>query len=328
MVTYSFLPLIILILLLLAIILYFLPVTLPIPDNAKSVIKTLHSYAILLAFSLTIRFWPPSGYEAALLEGGGGGGGMEINFGDSDTGAGDNFKSEVLDVKNVNQVTQTAASESPDEIISDDNENTTDAVVAKVTKPEKTKPTTKPNVKPVENPKPKVNNNANDALSSILGGKNKGGDGDDKSGGNKGKPNGNINSNGYYGDGGSGGGTGGGNGSGNGTGSGSGSGSGSGGGNGSGIGNGSGYSLGNRKALTKPQPNYTCNEEGRVVVKITVDRSGNVVIAEPGFKGTTNSAKCLLDEAKKAAMQTKWQPNADAPEKQVGSITYNYKLRD
>lgn len=328
MVTYSFLPLIVLILLLLAIILYYLPLHLPMPDNVKSVIKTLHAYAILLAFSLTIRFWPPSGYEAALLEGGGGGGGMEINFGDSETGAGDNYKSEVLDVKNVNQNTQVATPDTPEEIIADDNNNTTDAVVPIVKQPDKTKPVTKPNIKPIENPKPKVNNNANDALSSILGGKNTGGDGDDKLGGNKGRPNGNINSNGYYGDGGSGGGKGGGNGTGNGTGNGSGSGSGSGGGNGSGVGNGSGYSLGNRKALTKPQPNYTCNEEGRVVVKITVDRVGNVIVAEPGFKGTTNSAKCLLDEAKKAALATKWQPNADAPEKQVGSITYNYKLRD
>lgn len=47
-------------------------------------------------------------------------------------------------------------------------------------------------------------------------GSNKGGDGDDKVAGNKGKAGGSLSSNGYYGTGGSGGGTGGGNGTGNG----------------------------------------------------------------------------------------------------------------
>ena len=56
--------------------------------------------------------------------------------------------------------------------------------------------------------KPKVSKNADDALSSILG--NKGGDGNDSKGGNKGSANGNLDSNGYYGNG-SGAGSGGGN---------------------------------------------------------------------------------------------------------------------
>ena len=84
--------------------------------------------------------------------------------------------------------------------------------------------------------------------------------------------------------------------------------------------------LGNRKALSKPVPNYTCNEEGKVAVQISVDQSGNVVAAKPGVRGTTNAAKCLLDEAKNAAMRTRWEPDSNAAEKQVGLIIYNFSL--
>ena len=172
--------------------------------------------------------------------------------------------------------------------------------------------------------KPKVSNTTNDALSSLLKGSNKGGDGDDKTAGNKGKSNGSLSATSYYGNGGSGGGTGGGNGTGNGIGNGSGYGAGSGGGSGNGIGG--GYSLGNRRAISKPAPKYTCNEEGKVVVEVSVDRNGKTVSAIAGIKGTTNTAKCLLEQAKSAALNTKWDASSDAPEKQVGKIVYNFNL--
>lgn len=260
----------------------------------------------------------------AELAGGGGGGGVTVNFGDSDIGSGANYKSEVLQVKN--HTKQTPTKTKPDEAILSQENSTEESVV--IPHKEKTKkPVTvvKVEPKPVV-VKPKVSNNTNDALSSILKGSNKGGDGDDKAAGNKGKSNGSLNSNGYYGSGGSGGGTGGGNGTGTGIGTGSGYGSGSGGGNGSGSGGGSGYSLGNRKAVSKPAPKYTCNEEGKVVVEVSVDRNGRTINAIAGIKGTTNTARCLLDQARIAAMNTKWDASSDAPEKQVGKIVYNFNL--
>ncbi|RZM22575.1 MAG: energy transducer TonB, partial [Pedobacter sp.] len=131
------------------------------------------------------------------------------------------------------------------------------------------------------------------------------------------------------GDGGSGGGSGGGTGSGNGTGTGPGSGSGSGGGSGAGRGTGVGnYQLAGRKVLAKPQPRYTCNEQGTVVVEISVDKDGRVTGAQAGVRGTTNSAKCLLDQAKDAALKTKFDSSDSAPEKQVGKIVYNFKLTE
>ncbi|RKS89720.1 outer membrane transport energization protein TonB [Flavobacterium limicola] len=292
-------------------------------DQKKSLALSILLYATMLLILFFIRFWPPANMDE--LAGGGGGGGVTVNFGDSDLGSGANYKSEVLEVKN--QTKQTPAKSTPDEAILSQ-ENSSEETVVIPTKEKTKKPTVvvKEETKPVV-VKPKVSNNTNDALSSILKGSNKGGDGDDKAAGNKGKTNGSLSSNGYYGTGGSGGGTGGGNGTGTGIGTGSGYGSGSGGGSGSGSGGGVGYSLGNRKALSKPKPNSDCSDEtGIVVVEITVDKNGNTISAVPGIRGTTITAKCLKDQAKMAAMNTKWSTSSNGPEKQVGKIIYNFNL--
>ncbi|TRX24985.1 energy transducer TonB [Flavobacterium franklandianum] len=287
-------------------------------DQKKSLAISVLLYGTLLMILFFIRFWPPSNLEE--LIGAGGGGGVTVNFGDSDFGSGANYKSEVLNVKN--QAKQTPAKSTPDEsILSQENSTEESVVIPQKEKPLKPTPVLKEEPKPVV-VKPRVSNNTNDALSSIMKGSNKGGDGDDKTAGNKGKANGSLSSNGYYGSGGSGGGTGGGNGTGNGIGTGSGYGAGSGG----GSGNGSGYSLGNRKAISKPAPKYTCNESGKVVVEVSVDRNGRTIDAIAGIKGTTNTAKCLLDQARIAAMNTRWDASSDAPEKQVGKIVYNFNL--
>lgn len=170
--------------------------------------------------------------------------------------------------------------------------------------------------------KPDVSNATKDALSSLMNGS-KGGTGN---GGNSNNANGGLSgSGGYYGVG-NGSGTGSGNGSGVGPGSGSGTGGGTGSGTGTGVGGGIGYSLEGRAALVKPVPKYLCNEVGKVVVEVWVDQSGNTIEARAGIKGSTNTVKCLLDQARIAAMQTKWQPNPKAPDKQVGQIVYNFSL--
>lgn len=290
-------------------------------NQRKSILISVLLYGLLLLILFFIRFWPPANLEE--LTGGGGGGGVTVNFGDSDLGSGANYKSEVLDVHN--QAKQTPTQTTPDEsILSQENTTEESVVIPQKEKPLKPTPVVKEEPKPVVVAKPKVSNNTNDALASIMKGSNKGGDGDDKTAGNKGKANGSLSSNGYYGTGGSGGGTGGGNGTGNGIGTGSGYGAGSGG--GSGNGSGGGYSLGNRKAISKPAPKYTCNESGKVVVEVSVDRNGRTTSAIAGVKGSTNTASCLLEQAKIAAMNTRWDASSDAPEKQVGKIVYNFNL--
>jgi outer membrane biosynthesis protein TonB len=303
--------------------------TIPASDKRKSLALTIVIYALFLLLLFFIRFWPPSNVTEMLLAGGGGGGGVTVNFGDTEFGSGNNFQSKALEVKNNVKQAVSKPVEPEEKIIAQENStDKNDVVIAQkpITKKPKVEVIKKEEIKqPVVEEKSKVNKNTNDALANILKGGNKGGDGNTSSQGNQGSSNGSISS-GAYGMGGTGGGTGGGGGTGNGTGSGAGSGSGSGGGSGSGSGGGVGYSLGDRKALSKPAPKYVCNEEGKVVVEVSVDRNGNTISVIPGVKGTTNTASCLLNQAKIAAMNTKWQASDDAPERQVGKIVYSFSL--
>ena len=75
-----------------------------------------------------------------------------------------------------------------------------------------------------------------------------------------------------------------------------------------------------------PLPTYDVNEDGIVVVTITVDKDGNVTRAAAGAKGTTTLNKMLHDAAEKAARQAKFTRNPNAIE-QTGTITYIFKLQ-
>ena len=94
---------------------------------------------------------------------------------------------------------------------------------------------------------------------------------------------------------------------------------------GSGSGSG-GYGLSGRTLASKTAYKQECNEEGRVVVQIEVDRSGKVIKATPGVRGTTNNSSCLLEPARKTAMAHRWNPDNKAPDRQVGFVVVNFKL--
>jgi len=94
-----------------------------------------------------------------------------------------------------------------------------------------------------------------------------------------------------------------------------------------GVGNGgAGYGLKGRSLADSGKVPQECNEAGVVWVRITVDRSGKVVKAEPGVKGTTNNAPCLLEPARKTAMLHKWNSDSNAPAQQIGFVVVNFKL--
>jgi outer membrane biosynthesis protein TonB len=78
--------------------------------------------------------------------------------------------------------------------------------------------------------------------------------------------------------------------------------------------------------LSKPIEQPECQEEGIVVVRITVDKNGKVISAIPGVKGSTNTAACLLKPAKAAALKTTWNADSKAPTKQTGTIIYKFSL--
>lgn len=95
-----------------------------------------------------------------------------------------------------------------------------------------------------------------------------------------------------------------------------------------GLGGGNGiiFSLGGRKNLNLPKPEFNVPEEGIVVVEIMVDQTGRVIAATPGKQGSTTTNRTLLAAAKKAALESKFNSKGDAPERQIGTITYHFKL--
>ena len=284
-------------------------------DKKKSAVLSVVVFFCLILLLHFLRFWPPSNLTE-LVNAEGGGGGVTVNFGDTDFGSNANFLNKNPEQKHTETAVKKVAS-AAEELLTSQN-STTDIIVAAPTNKQKAKlplPIT-PDIKPTETKKPIVKK-VDDALANLLKGNSKAGDGTTKNSGNQGRTNGDLNS-GNYSNKGSGGGVGNGNGIGSGQGDGSGSGKGS--------GSGSGYALGNRKALSKPSPNYTCNEEGKVVVEISVNRSGQVISAKAGVQGTTNTAGCLLSQAKIAALNTKWESSNDAPDIQTGKIIYNFSL--
>lgn len=99
-------------------------------------------------------------------------------------------------------------------------------------------------------------------------------------------------------------------------------------GEGSGTGNkGISYNLEGRGFQSLPSPKYDYQGEGRVVVDVSVDRTGRVIQAIPGTKGSTTLDEYLLKVAKDAAMQAKFDAKPDAPQVQKGTITYNFILK-
>ena len=96
---------------------------------------------------------------------------------------------------------------------------------------------------------------------------------------------------------------------------------------GGGIGtNGIAYQLGGRTISEIKKPNYDSQQQGKVVVTIRVGRNGKVISATPGAKGSTTTNAYLYSKAKEAALKTTFEANTKAPEIQVGTIIYNFKL--
>jgi protein TonB len=93
-----------------------------------------------------------------------------------------------------------------------------------------------------------------------------------------------------------------------------------------GSGTGGNYNLAGRKVRSTPKKQPDCQEEGLVVVRITVAKNGKVLSAIPGVKGSTNTAPCLLKPAKEAALSTIWNSDGAAPKIQTGTIIYKFSL--
>jgi hypothetical protein len=117
-------------------------------------------------------------------------------------------------------------------------------------------------------------------------------------------------------------------------------GNGQGGGTGNGIGNGTGNGIGDgtgdgvgqfelhgRSLARRPKVEDNSRETGKVVVQIVVDRTGKVIKATPGYKGSTTLHPSLLEKARQGALEAKFSAKPDGPEEQYGTITFIFKFK-
>lgn len=262
----------------------------------KSMILTilLHSIILILLFLFGLKYMDPP------LESG-----IAVNFGTTDFGQGNDQPLEP--VKTAPKQTSPepvpeTKTELNEEVVTQNKEEA--PVIKKEEKQEAVKETLKEEPKKEEpkKPDPKPDKATTDALSSLINGpknngKAEGSEGNDNVAGDKGDPSGDPNASSYYG-------------------------------TGMGLDGDGNYLLGGRKALNKEKFTQDCNEAGRVVVSIEVDRSGKVISATPGVRGTTNNSKCLLEPAKRSALATRFNSDDKAPAKQIGKIIYNFKLSE
>ena len=96
---------------------------------------------------------------------------------------------------------------------------------------------------------------------------------------------------------------------------------------GGGTGKGISFNLTGRNARSLPKPTFPGNESGIVVVEVTVDKYGKVTKAFPGIKGTNTVNTDLLEAARKAALAANFNTDQNAPAFQKGTITYHFILQ-
>jgi colicin import membrane protein len=85
--------------------------------------------------------------------------------------------------------------------------------------------------------------------------------------------------------------------------------------------------LSGRSPIYLKKPEFNIQKEGIVVVEISVDRNGKVISATPGAKGSTLVDNTLYAAAKKAALESAFNVKSNATERQVGTISYHFKLQ-
>ena len=254
----------------------------------------LHVLLILLMLFFGLKFLDPPPES-----------GIAINFGTSEVGSGEVQPKEP--VKSAPTPTSSPVVSQPkaveEEVVTQETEEAPVIVKKTEKKPVVQEKIVEPKeVPPAKIPDPKPDKATSDAMSSIFNGPKSegtasGGEGNDQTAGDKGSIDGDRNASAYYG-------------------------------NGLGLDGDGNYRLGGRRALNKERFVQDCNESGIVVVQIEVNQGGQVIRATPGVRGTTNSAACLTNPAKRAALATTFNSDPKAPSKQVGEIIYNFKLSE
>jgi len=97
--------------------------------------------------------------------------------------------------------------------------------------------------------------------------------------------------------------------------------------NGTGSGNGGNLNMTQRSFLTKPSVSDGNRRAGKIVVDIRVDKTGNVVYARAGARGTTISDSDLLQKCENAVLGVKLNASENAPDTQVGTVVFVFQVK-
>lgn len=279
-------------------------------ENKNKIISlgiSLGIFALLLLFLLFYIIVTPN---PPFPETAGGGGGIEFNIGNLIEGTGNvenNGIGEAVKVVESTEVTTPANPTSNNQELVTSEQGEDINIKKNETNTPETQTTNQTVVIPVKPREKTVAEKIREAAIKNQG-KNGGGDGNSGHEGNDGRPDGNPNT---HGTGGTGGGTGGGDGTGDGPDKGPGKGIGPG---------GYGFNLAGRAIVSPPPISKDTKEEGKVVVEITVDKTGKVIKAEPTGRGTNTNSVMLKTKARQAALATKFNVSGEF-EEQKGTLT-------
>lgn len=255
-------------------------------DKLKGIAGTIVFHALLLVVLIFMALRTPLPLPEEA--------GVEVNLGYSDEGMGQVQPEEPA--PQIAAAPPVASEESPEDIVTEETEEipALKPVVKEKPKPvEKTE--TKPAPKPQPQPEPQPVVNPNAIYKGKQGNASKGGnEGITGKPGDQGKPTGDPNAKGYDGIGGSGGGV--------------------------------SFDLSGRSSRQIPSPPKTFSERGTVVVRIFVNRAGEVTRTSAPIRGTTTTSSTLINLAESAAKKARFSPKSDAAEEQQGTITYIFEL--
>lgn len=84
------------------------------------------------------------------------------------------------------------------------------------------------------------------------------------------------------------------------------------------------FSLRGRNAVSIPNPIYTCDLPGKIVVNITVNAEGRVIDTNINKASSNSDNECLTEKALEYALNARFSRLAGRNE-QPGTITYNFK---
>lgn len=83
------------------------------------------------------------------------------------------------------------------------------------------------------------------------------------------------------------------------------------------------YRLVERSVMDLPNPVYTCDGSGKVVINILVSETGKILKANYNHTSSTTTNECLIDSAIDYAQEAIFSTSSSRP-KQLGTITFNF----